>query len=120
MTAPKNTALARRRKESAELATVAASVPAVYVESPLQTVLATVERVIAVEIAFMERTQRQTGAEMSPTNAKKLSNLMLTLEKSVNVGREISEHEGSEMSDEELARELVVELERLKAKGVRI
>lgn len=110
------TELARRRRMAKDIRTVAASVPVAYVESPLETVLASVQRVVSVELAFMEQAQAEDGKPMSPAEAKKLSNLMNALERSVSVGREITEKEGAAMSEEELEAQLVLELERIRAR----
>jgi hypothetical protein len=108
--------IVRRRRNVAELRRVAESAVTAYVESPIQTVLASIDRVISTELAYMERAQMERSGPMSPAEAKKLSNLVGALEKSVSVGREISEKEGNAMDDAELERELTAELERIRAK----
>lgn len=111
MTASK--ALTRRR---AAVKAVAESVPTAYVESPIQTVLATIQSVIGTELAYIRQRQEQSERPMAPAEAKKLANLVQALEKSVNVGRELTAKELGGLSDAELEAELVAELERLRAK----
>lgn len=120
MTARKDTALARRRRDIVELAKVAEAMPTAYVESPIHTVLSNAQSIVATELAFIRAAQaRPNAGPMSPAEAKKVTNLVTALEKAVAIGRELSDHELSNLSDEELATQLMAELERLRAKGVR-
>lgn len=118
MTAPIDSARARKRRLVKDLVVVAEDAPVAYVESPMQTVLASVQRIVGVELAYLEATQA-TGVPMPAGDAKKLLNLISALEKSVSVGRELSDAELGKMSDDELTAQLTAELESLRTRSTK-
>lgn len=117
MTKPKDTPLARRRKVARDLAAVEADAPIAFVEAPIHTVLANVQRVVATEIAFMEEKHR--GGDMPVAEAKKLANLVGALEKTIAIGSTVNEREFAKMDDAELERALLDELEAIRARRLK-
>lgn len=117
------TKIVRRKSAEVPVIAVEAAVPMAYVESPIETVLASARRIVAAELAYMERAQfhPDSGAPipMSPADSKKFSNLMGALERAVTIGDSFSKRELAEMDDATLENELLAELERVRARRIK-
>lgn len=120
MTKPTDTPRARHRaraKTLSSLAKVESATLAIpegaFIQHPLQAILASAQRIVATELAYIEQAQRN-GEPMTPAEAKKLSALVGSLVASATMEAKLNESEMGDLKDDELDRLLAAELEKRK------
>lgn len=113
----KDTKLARVRDEAKQIRKAAETAPLAFVLPPIAQLLGTVQAVAGNELKAMLVEQEQNpGSRLSNDDAKKLATLTDALCKAHGAEKDLSDAELGKMTDEELEKSLLEELERIRSK----